>query len=60
MIFSLNSDSVFSCGPSKASISFTPNDECIYQVSKDGKYYVTIKYNGEHIPFSPFTVYVTK
>ena len=49
---------IYVCGPSKASISFTSNDECVYKVSKQGKYYVTIKYNGEHVPNSPFTVFV--
>lgn len=49
-------------GPSKAEIDFEDRRDgsCVvaYRVSEPGDYAVSIKFNDEHIPNSPFSVYV--
>ncbi|VDN01002.1 unnamed protein product [Thelazia callipaeda] len=49
-------------GPSKANLQFHEhkdgNCHFDYEVSKPGEYMITIKFNSEHIPDSPFKVFV--
>ncbi|KAK7101856.1 filamin-A-like isoform X2 [Littorina saxatilis] len=50
-------------GPSKAEIDFQDRKDgscgVTYVVSEPGEYYVSIKFNDEHIPESPFRVPIT-
>ncbi|XP_025106447.1 filamin-A-like isoform X3 [Pomacea canaliculata] len=50
-------------GPSKAEIDFQDRKDgscgVTYTVSEPGEYYVSIKFNDEHIPESPFRVPIT-
>ncbi|GFN93493.1 filamin-c [Plakobranchus ocellatus] len=50
-------------GPSKAEIEFQDKKDgscnVAYRVSEPGEYYVSVKFNDEHIPDSPFRVNVT-
>ncbi|XP_012939324.2 filamin-A-like [Aplysia californica] len=50
-------------GPSKAEIDFQDKKDgscnVTYQVSEPGEYYVSVKFNDEHIPDSPFRVNIT-
>ncbi|KAK7490038.1 hypothetical protein BaRGS_00018738, partial [Batillaria attramentaria] len=50
-------------GPSKAEIDFQDRKDgscgVTYSVSEPGEYYVSIKFNDEHIPESPFRVPIT-
>ncbi|VDK78199.1 unnamed protein product [Dibothriocephalus latus] len=50
-------------GPSKAEIFFEDQRDgsCVvyYRVRKPGEYVCSIKFRDEHIPFSPFTIYVS-
>jgi filamin len=49
-------------GPSKATIDFQDKhdgtSDVTYVVTEPGEYMVSVKYNGEHIPDSPFKVYI--
>ncbi|BFZ10498.1 hypothetical protein BsWGS_13537 [Bradybaena similaris] len=50
-------------GPSKADIDFKDKKDgsCLvtYTVTESGEYYVSVKFNDEHIPDSPFRVGIT-
>uniref|UniRef100_A0A0B7BJW7 Calponin-homology (CH) domain-containing protein n=1 Tax=Arion vulgaris TaxID=1028688 RepID=A0A0B7BJW7_9EUPU len=50
-------------GPSKAEIEFKDKKDgscqVLYRVSEPGEYYVSVKFNDEHIPDSPFRVSIT-
>ncbi|CAL1528168.1 unnamed protein product [Lymnaea stagnalis] len=50
-------------GPSKAEIDFQDKKDgscqVSYRVSEPGEYYVSVKFNDEHIPDSPFRVNIT-
>ncbi|VEN52821.1 unnamed protein product [Callosobruchus maculatus] len=50
-------------GPSKAEINFTDRKDgscdVSYKVSEPGEYRIGLKFNDEHIPDSPFKVYIS-
>ena len=50
-------------GPSKAELDFDDRKDgscgVTYTVTEPGEYMVSVKFNDEHIPQSPFRVYVT-
>ena len=45
-------------GPSQPRINFRGEDEIIYCVSKEGTYVLNLKFNGDHVQGSPFSIRV--